>query len=132
MTECREELIFIKRKKRGYVEQESLEVRETKTTCERYNIFVYGMLSKLCEVLHLPTSLTENLNLTKFLKSLSQELSTNRQYFQGLPKAGEPKAVEDPETPYCNDFFRSFKSFRSIDQVPCFKSAFSIFEESNT
>ena len=88
------------------------------------------MLSKLCEVLHLPSSLKENVNLIKFLRSLLQELTSSRQHFQSYQKLVDNIRTTENEG-YCNDFLKSFKSFKSIDQIPCFKSAFSIFEESS-
>lgn len=43
--------MFIKRKKRGYVEQETLENKEADNIHEKYNIFVFGILTKLSKLL---------------------------------------------------------------------------------
>lgn len=71
------------------------------------------MLSKLCEVLHLPASLKENANLMKFLRSLLSELTSGKQHTQSYQKLVENIRTGENES-LCNDFLRSFKSFKSI------------------
>ena len=44
-------MVFIKRKKRGYVEQSTLENKEARNIYDKYSIFVYGILTKLSKLL---------------------------------------------------------------------------------
>ena len=88
------------------------------------------MLSKLCEVLHLPSSLKENVNLIKFLRALLFELTNGKHNLQSYQRLVDNIKTNENES-LCNDFLKSFQSFKSIEPIPCFRSAFSICEESS-
>ena len=66
----REELVFIKRKKRGYVEQTTLENKEARSIYQKYNIFVYGVLTKISKNLGASSQLTLPSELPKFMKDV--------------------------------------------------------------